>query len=107
MKLQLLIASLCAIGAALGGAPAASAAWVPTAQPSWYWQLDGALKMNQPADIYDVDGFDTSAATVSALHGAGKHVICYVSAGTYENWRSDARSFPAAVQGKAVDGWAG
>ena len=85
----------------------AAPGWVPPAHPTWYWQLDGAVKVNQPAELYDVDGFDTPAATVAALHAAGKHVICYVSAGTSENWRSDFRSFPAGVMGANVDGWAG
>jgi hypothetical protein len=86
---------------------AAAPGWVPPAHPTWYWQLDGVLRMNQPAELYDVDGFDTSTATVAALHASSKHVICYVSAGTSENWRSDFRSFPAGVMGSSVDGWAG
>src|SRR4051794_10679515 len=100
---------LVALWGALVFASTASAAtgWVPPAHPTWYWQLDGAVNLNQPAQLYDVDGFDTPAATVNALHASGRHVICYVSAGTYENWRADARSFPAGVLGSAVDGWAG
>jgi len=33
-------------------------------------------------------------------------VICYLSAGSYENWRPDAASFPASVLGKS-NGWPG
>jgi len=35
-----------------------------------------------------------------------KIVICYFSAGTYEDWRPDANQFPASVLG-ASDGWPG
>ena len=56
-----------------------------------------------------------SAATVSSLHGLkdpagqikGVKAICYISAGTYENWRPDATSFPVATLGSNVTGWAG
>ncbi len=57
--------------------------------------------------MFDVDGEDVSAATVSALHAKGAKVICYFSAGSFEDWRSDASSFPSSVKGKALDGWAG
>jgi hypothetical protein len=59
------------------------------------------------AAVFDIDGEDASAATVAALHAKGAKVICYFSAGSYENWRSDAGSFPASVRGKPLDGWAG
>jgi len=42
-----------------------------------------------------------------SLHSAGKKVICYVSVGSWEDWRPDAASFPAAVLGKDYPGWAG
>jgi hypothetical protein len=41
------------------------------------------------------------------LHAAGRKVICYFSAGSYEDWRSDAKQFPAAALGNALDGWPG
>lgn len=37
----------------------------------------------------------------------GKVVICYFSAGTSENWRSDYGRFPSSVKGGKVDGWSG
>jgi hypothetical protein len=94
------------------GASGASAApnWVPPKSLSWYWQLDGAIKTTGPqagADAYDVDGFGTSAATVDQLHAAGHHTICYISAGTSENWRPDFGRFQASDQGSGVSGWAG
>jgi hypothetical protein len=58
-------------------------------------------------DVYDIDGFENSAATVAALHAMGKKVICYMDAGVYETYRSDASKFPAGIWGAADEGWAG
>ena len=58
-------------------------------------------------DVYNIDLFDTSAAVISALRSKGKHVICYFSAGSYENWRPDIRAFPASLLGRNLDGWEG
>lgn len=74
---------------------------------SWYWQLSGDVKMNIGAQVYDIDLFDNSAGTFAALKARGKTVICYFSGGSYENWRPDAGRFPAAVLGRALDGWPG
>jgi hypothetical protein len=81
--------------------------WKPVSPARWQIQFSGALDTTVNASIYDVDLFDTSAATISTLHAANKKVICYFSAGTYESWRSDASAFPAAVIGKPVGNWAG
>lgn len=49
----------------------------------------------------DIDGFDTSAATVAAFHARGQRLICYVDVGTTESWRADNASFPASVLGSS------
>ena len=59
-----------------------------------------------PAAVYDVDGFETTAAEVAALHAAGKRVVCYVDVGTAENFRPDYSSFPKSVLGRS-NGWPG
>lgn len=58
--------------------------------------------------MIEVDGFGTPAATVAALHRSlpGRRVVCYINAGTWENWRPDAASFPASLLGKP-NGWPG
>src|SRR6185503_12762977 len=53
------------------------------------------------------DLFDAAQPTIDALHAAGGYVICYFSAGSFENWRPDAARFPKRVVGKAYEGWAG
>ena len=50
--------------------------------------------------------FEVSRATVHELHDAGRAVVCYISAGSYENFRPDARDFPDSVKG-ASNGWPG
>ena len=55
--------------------------------------------------VYDIDGFDNSAADVAALHALGLKAICYIEVGALENYRSDASQFPSAVQGQAVSGY--
>ncbi len=90
----------------VGSAHAAQAWWTPPQQLTWYWQLTGTARA-EPTQAVDLDGFDTSAATVAALHTRGQRAICYIDVGTAENWRSDYREFPASVKGSTVDGWAG
>jgi hypothetical protein len=57
--------------------------------------------------VYDIDGFDNSAHTVNVLHSRGLAAICYLSAGTWENWRPDASAFPTTALGRNVGGWKG
>jgi hypothetical protein len=87
--------------------PAATARWQPRPGTSWQIQLQGSLDTTVAASVYDVDLFDTPASTIAALHAAGRKVICYFSAGSFEDWRDDAPQFPAAALGNALDGWPG
>ena len=62
----------------------------------------------QPAThptVFDIDGFDNDAATVTALHNVGARVICYVEVGGLEPDRPDTASFPAVSIGNPVDGY--
>lgn len=70
-------------------------------------QLNGVLNTGYNVGVYDVDLFDTSAASIAALKGSGKKVVCYFSAGSGENWRSDYSSFQASDLGLNLDGWPG
>jgi hypothetical protein len=58
-------------------------------------------------DVVEIDMEDTSASDIADLHAQGKEVLCYFSAGSYEEWRSDADAFDPAVLGRDMDGWAG
>lgn len=73
---------------------------------TWYWQLQGTVNTTRVSKVYDIDYVDNTAATIQQLKSAGHVVICYFSAGTWENWRPDASQFPDAVKG-ASNGWPG
>jgi len=79
----------------------------PSLYANWYIQLDGDLRTDIPADIYDVDLFDTPKETIEELKQNGKKVICYFNAGAYEDWREDAYKFDPEDIGKPMEDWEG
>ena len=46
-------------------------------------------------------------AEIANLHQRGIYVMCYFSAGSWEDWRSDAHLFPEKIIGNDYDGWPG
>jgi len=108
IKFVLLATLVAACGLALSYSPAdAGARWRPEPGTSWQWQLSSQPDTLLNVDAYDVDGFDTSARTVDRLHANGSKAICYISVGSWENWRPDKNRFPKEVLGQAYDGWPG
>lgn len=81
--------------------------WQPEPGISWQWQLVGTVDTSIDVAVYDIDLFDVPQETIDALHADGRVVICYFSAGSYEQWREDADQFPAAAIGDPLDGWPG
>ncbi len=79
----------------------------PDSNSSWQYQLTETINQNYDVEIYDIDLYDTDIATIQALQDSGKKVICYFSAGSYEDWRSDAEDFPLVTLGNDLDGWEG
>jgi hypothetical protein len=59
------------------------------------------------AAMFDIDLFDNPASVVAGLHAGGRHVVCYLDAGTLEPGRPDRSRFPAAVVGKELPDWPG
>ncbi len=84
-----------------------SGRWQPKVGESFVIQYTGTVDLNRSAKVYNLDWETTTAAQVSQLHSRGVHVICYLSAGSSENWRSDYGKFPASVKGAGLDGWPG
>jgi hypothetical protein len=111
------------------------ACWHPALNARWQYQLQGVAAYAStgginttisavpytggPAvspSVFDFDLFVDTAisgnnttlntAGVNAVHALGRKAICYVSAGTWENWRADANQFPASVKG-SKNGWPG
>ncbi len=98
--------------------PASSLPLAPAAQAArpihanginttWTWQLNGTLNSSYSVDVYDVDLFETTTATITSLKASGKKVVCYFSAGSAENFRPDYSSFLATDIGNPLDGWPG
>jgi endo-alpha-1,4-polygalactosaminidase (GH114 family) len=83
--------------------------WKPKSRTTWQIILNETVGTSNFDDVsvYDIDLFDSSNQTINALHAAGIKVICYFSAGSYENWRPDANQFPSSVMGNDLDGWPG
>ncbi|WCN10939.1 endo alpha-1,4 polygalactosaminidase [Marinomonas mediterranea] len=79
----------------------------PVIGDTWQWQLQGTLNTDYNATVYDIDLFDTSWKTIRALHAKRHKVICYFSAGTYEEWRDDKDRFKPEHIGTALDDWKG
>ena len=111
------------------------ACWHPALGLRWQYQLQGVAAYASTGGInvnisavpvaggaavkpqaFDIDVYvdqaisgnnnTLSTVAVNAIHANGAKAICYLSAGTWENWRPDAASFPASVQG-SKNGWPG
>lgn len=87
-------------------APSPSTVWKPALNTSWQWQLTTPVDLTQNVAMYDIDLFDNDANVVAAIHAKGAKAVCYLDAGTWENWRPDASKFPSSVQGR-TNGWPG
>jgi hypothetical protein len=57
--------------------------------------------------MYDIDLFDAPDGVIEGLHEDGRQVVCYFSAGSWEEWRPDGGDFPDAVKGNNLAGWPG
>ncbi|STX55772.1 Uncharacterized conserved protein [Legionella beliardensis] len=72
----------------------------------WNYVISETPKFSVLADIYDISGFSSDAKLVNKIHTQGSKAICYVSAGSWEDWRPDANQFPESVKGSS-NGWPG
>ncbi|NOX59452.1 MAG: endo alpha-1,4 polygalactosaminidase [Planctomycetes bacterium] len=92
-------------------APITEGDWYrPTVATTWQWQLqpgDGnSINTTYNVDLYDIDLFDVDQAAIAELQDAGRRVICYFSAGTFEDFREDAAAFDTADLGNTLDDFA-
>lgn len=86
--------------------------WQPGPGLNWTYQLSqvpssSQLKNPSQYNVWDIDLFDTPASSIQTIQAAGSKVICYFSAGTVENWRSDSNQFQSADVGAAMGTWPG
>lgn len=84
-----------------------SSYWKPVPGTSWQIQFSGVLNISLDVQLYDVDLFDTPQKIIDQLHGQGRRVVCYFSAGSWEDWRPDADQFPVEVLGDDLPDWPG
>jgi hypothetical protein len=112
-----------ATGGDAGVGSDAGATWRPgTGLLPWQWEIDHEIVTTSATDmgtgdtsydggaalgpvVYDIDGFDNTAADVAALHALGKKVICYIEVGAAESYRPDYAQFPTADLGSTVGGY--
>jgi endo-alpha-1,4-polygalactosaminidase (GH114 family) len=81
--------------------------WHPTVGLTWQWQIDDLdVDTSIEADVYDVDLY-VNQTIIDILHAKGRKVICYISVGSWEDWRPDKDQFPPEVLGNDYDGWPG
>jgi Glycoside-hydrolase family GH114 len=73
----------------------------PEPLSTWQIQLTDPLDTTIDVRVYIAD-LETPASVIRALHGAGRIVICYFSAGTMEPFRDDAPRFPADSLGSPL-----
>lgn len=88
--------------------------WRPKPEDSWQIVLKSAVRIESeddidPAnvDIWDLDLYDNDSETFKTLQDSGKKVICYFSAGSWEDWREDKDDFDKDDLGSDLDGWPG
>jgi hypothetical protein len=81
--------------------------YLPPVSARWQLQLQGDVNTRYPVELYDIDLFDSSKILIDGLHASGKRVICYFSAGSSEDWRSDDPEFHADDKGSSLQGWQG
>ncbi|SPO01409.1 related to endo alpha-1,4 polygalactosaminidase precusor [Cephalotrichum gorgonifer] len=96
-----------------GGGTNRTTKWAPQVGASWQiilrypMELSDSSELTPDVDVYDLDLYDNPTATFSTLQKKGKRVICYFSAGSYEDYRPDSGDFPEEDLGKELDGWPG
>ncbi|MCE7883900.1 MAG: endo alpha-1,4 polygalactosaminidase [Actinobacteria bacterium ATB1] len=87
--------------------PRAGPRWSPAPGTTWQIQFTGELALDVDAEVFVLDLFDTTEADIATLHGRGRRVVCYFSAGSWEEWRPDAAEYPDDMLGRGLDGWPG
>jgi hypothetical protein len=93
---------------AVDSTPSAADWWHPAPGLTWQWHLsEPPVDTSVEADVYDIDLFDNKASVIEELHTHGRKVICYISVGSWEDWRPDADLFPKEVLGRDYEGWPG
>ena len=79
----------------------------PFVPPTWHIQYNPTPLNPVPnVQYWNLDLFDVPLETMQNLRNQGVFVMCYFSAGSWEDWRPDASQFPSACLGSS-NGWPG
>lgn len=112
--IRILLLTLCLLISACGGSSSSedstdSSIVIPTvsSNTSWFLQLQGSYDLSVSTELYELDLFDAQISQISTLKNNGVFVVCYFSAGSFEDWRDDASSFTQSDIGQALDNWPG
>ena len=73
----------------------------------WDWQLTEPYDLHVHVKPLVVEADDHAAGDISALIAPGVKPICYLSVGTWEDFRDDAGQFPEHILGKPLSNWPG
>lgn len=110
-KLALLSATAALAHGAATNIPKRASVWAPQVGDQWQIVLKKPLDMSKPlvpdVPVWDIDLFDNEASAIRTIQASGKHVICYFSAGTSEDWRDDFKDFPKEDLGTPLQDWKG
>ncbi len=73
----------------------------------WDWQLTEPYDLNVNVKLLVMEADDHAAEDIAALKARGVTPICYLSVGTWEDFRDDADQFPEHILGKPLSNWPG
>jgi len=76
--------------------------YVPAANVRWLAQLDGAIDVQQDAQLFYLDAEQQPPEALATLRAEGRHYLCYLSAGSLEAFRQDTQDFPDSAIGNAL-----
>ncbi len=78
---------------------------LPAPGVSWDWQLSRPLNLFAKVRVMDLDPDLISPRQARRLGARNVYLICYVSVGTWENWRADGKRFPRRLLGRSLAEW--
>lgn len=80
--------------------------WHPHPHMAWNYVIaEHNIKTDIHGNMFVVDLFDVPKNIIDELHRNGIKVICHFSAGTKEDWRTDAGQFPSDGLGASNKNW--
>jgi hypothetical protein len=70
---------------------------------TWQAKRTGAVDIDEDAQLFYLDAELQDPADLATLHAEGRRYLCYLSAGSLEEFRDDAQEFPQQVIGEPLN----